>query len=39
MTIVSTTVGKNSLKEMEQPSLSTKESKMQYLGAILKMTE
>jgi len=26
-------------KEMELPSLSTKESEMQYLGAISKMTE
>ena len=34
MTIISTTVGKNPLEEMEQPSQSTKESKMQYLGAI-----
>ena len=39
MTIVSTTVGKNSLKEMEQPSLSTKESKMQYLDAVSQRTE
>ena len=34
MTIVSTTVGKNPLEEMKEPSWSTKESKMQYLGAI-----
>ena len=37
MTIVSTTisilVGKNPLEEMEQPSQSTKEFEMQYLGA------
>ena len=33
------TVGKNPLEEMEQPSQSTKEYKMQYLGAISKMTE
>ena len=33
MTIVSTTLGKNPLEEMEQPSQSTRESKMQYLGA------
>ena len=33
MTIISTTVGKNPLKEMEQPSWSTKESEMQYLDA------
>ena len=39
MTIVSTTVGKNPLQEMEQPLQSTKESEMQYLGAISKMTE
>ena len=31
MTIVSTTVGKNGLEEMEQSSQSTKESKMQHL--------
>ena len=31
MTIISTTAGKNSLEELEQPSLSTKESEMQYL--------
>ena len=31
MTIVSTTVGKNRLEEMEQSSQSTKESKMQHL--------
>ena len=36
MTIISTTVGRNPLEEMEQPSWSTKESKMQYLGAISK---
>ena len=36
MTIISTTVGKNPLEEMEYPSQSTKESRMQYLGAILK---
>ena len=39
MTIISTNVGKNPLEEMEQPSQSTKESKMQYLDAISKMTE
>ena len=33
MTIISTNVGKNPLEEMEQPSQSTKESKMQYLDA------
>ena len=35
MTIISTTVGKNPLEEME----STKESKMQYLDVISKTTE
>ena len=39
MTIISTTVGRNPLEEMEWPSLSTKESEMQYLVAISKMTE
>ena len=39
MTIISTTVGKNLLEEMEQPSQSTKEFEMQYLDAISKMTE
>ena len=39
MTIISTTVGKNPLEEMEQLSQSTKESEMQYLDAISKMTE
>ena len=32
MSIISTTVGKNPLEEMELPSQSTKESKMQYLA-------
>ena len=32
-------LGKNPLEEMEQPSQSTKESEMQYLDAISKMTE
>ena len=36
MTIISTTVGKNPLKEIECPSWSTKEYKMQYLGGNLK---
>ena len=36
MTIISTTAGKNSLEEME-PSQSTKESRIQYLGAISKI--
>ena len=39
MTIVSTTVGRNPLEEMERPSWTTKEFKMQYLDAISKMTE
>ena len=39
MTIVSTTVVKNPLEEMEYPSLSTKESRRQYLSAISEMTE
>ena len=39
ITIISTTVGRNPLEEMEQPSWSTEESKMQYLDAVLKMTE
>ena len=34
--IISTTVGKNPLEEKEQPSQSTKESKMQYLDAVPK---
>ena len=39
MTIISTTMGRNPLEEMEQPSWSTKESEMQYLDAISKMRE
>ena len=39
MTIISTTVGKNPLEEMEKISQSTKESEMQYLGADSKMTK
>ena len=39
MTIISTTVGKNPLEEMEYPSLSTKESEMQYLDVISKTTD
>ena len=39
MTVISTTVGKNPLEEMEWLSWSTKESKMQYLDAISKVTE
>ena len=34
ITFISTTEGKNPLEEMEQPSQSTKESKMQYLGVM-----
>ena len=34
---ISTTGGKNLFEEMEQPSYSKKESKMQYLDAISKM--
>ena len=36
---VSTTAGRNPSEEMEQPSWSTRESKMQYLDAISKTTE
>ena len=36
MTIISTTVGKNPLEEMEKPSWSTEEFKRQYLGATSK---
>ena len=39
MTIISTTAGRNPSEEMEWPSWSTKESKMQYLDAISKTTE
>ena len=39
MTIISTTVGRNPLEEMESPSSSIKESEMQYLDAISKTTE
>ena len=39
MIIASTTVAKNPLEEMEWPSLSTKESEMQYLGATSEKTE
>ena len=39
MAIISTTVGRNPSEEMEWPSWSTKESQMQYLDAISKMTE
>ena len=36
---LSTTVGRNPSEEMEQPSWSTKESRMQSLDAISKTTE
>ena len=36
---ISTTAGRNLSEEMEWPSWSTKESEMQYLDAISKMTE
>ena len=36
MTIISTTMGKNPLEEMEQPSQSTKEPKNAVLGCNLK---
>ena len=39
MTIVSTNLGKNPFKEMEEPLESTKDSEMWYLCAISKMTE
>ena len=39
MTIISTTLGNNPLEEMEKPTWSTKESEMQYLGAISKTIE
>ena len=39
MTIISTAVGRNPLEEIEWPSWSTKESEMQYLDAVSKMTE
>ena len=39
MTIISTTVGKNPLEEMESPLQSAKESEMQFLGVVSKMTE
>ena len=39
MTIISTTAGRNPSEEMAWPSWSTKESEMQYLGAVSKTTE
>ena len=38
-TIIATTVGKNPLEEMEYPSESTNESKLQYLGEISKIIQ
>ena len=37
--LISTTIGKNLLEEMEWPSLSTEVSEMQYLDAISETTE
>ena len=37
--LISTTVGKNPLEEIEWPSQPMKDSKMQYLGAVSKMIE
>ena len=39
MTFISTTLGRNPSEGMELPSWSTKESEMQYLNAISKLTE
>ena len=39
MTTIATTVGKNPLGEMEYPSESTNESKLQYLGEISKIIQ
>ena len=39
MTIISTTAGRYPSEEMEWPSWSTKESKIQYFGATSKVTE
>ena len=39
MTFISTTVVRNPSEGMEWPSWSTKESEMQYLNAISKITE
>ena len=39
ITSISTTAGRNPSEEMECPSWSKKESEMQYLDAISKMTE
>ena len=37
--IISTTVGKDALEEMQQASQSTRKSEMWYLDALSKMTE
>ena len=39
MTIICTTAFRNPLEEIEWPSWSTKESKMQYLDAVSETTE
>ena len=39
MIVLSNAVGNDPLEEMEQSSQSAKESEMQYVGAISKMTE
>ena len=39
MIIMSITVGKNPLEEMEKPSQSTEEPEMPYLDALSKTTE
>ena len=39
MTIISTSACRNASEEMEEPSLSTRESEMQYLDAISKTAE
>ena len=39
MTIISTTVGKNPLEEMDRHYSQQKSKKMQYLDTISKMTE
>ena len=39
LVIISWVAGRNPSEEMEWPSWSTKESEMQYLDAISKMTE
>ena len=39
MTLILTTMCKNTLEEMEESSESKKEPEMQHLGAVSKMTE